>query len=264
MPAIETLGSNTVLCVDKTGTLTLNKMSVNRIFTEGEYCGFDSRKPVTPAEKFHPLIEYSILSSQTNPFDPMEKALKDLGDQHPILTDHLHNNWTFVKEYPLSKKLLSISRVWKSPISEDHIIAAKGAPEAIIDLCHLDDDAKQGLSKQVEAMAADGLRVLGVAKAHFKPAPLPGNNMISNLIFLGLVGFADPIRPTVPLAIKECHNAGVRVVMITGDYPVTAQQIGRQIGLRDVDKVITGMEMNALTDEELRERIKSVAISSHG
>ncbi len=260
MPAIETLGSNTVLCVDKTGTLTLNKMSVNRIFAEDEYCSFDSGEPITPAEKFHPLIEYGILSSQTNPFDPMEKALKDMGDRYPSLTEHLHRNWTFVKEYPLSKQLLSISRVWKSPVSEDHIIGAKGAPEAIMDLCHLDNETREYLSKQVETMAADGLRVLGVARARFKPTPLPGDQHDFEFAFLGLVGFADPIRPTVPPAIKECYEAGIRVVMITGDYPVTAQQIARQIGLRNVDKVLTGLEMNALSDGELGERIKSVDI----
>jgi Ca2+-transporting ATPase len=260
MPAIETLGSNTVLCVDKTGTLTLNKMSVSRIFAEGEFCNLNSGKPVAPNEKFHPLIEYSILSSQTNPFDPMEKALKDMGSQHATLTEHLHSNWTFVKEYPLSKDLLSISRVWKSPVSENHIIATKGAPEAIMDLCHLDDEQKRYLSKQVETMAADGLRVLGVAKAKFKPISLPGDQHDFEFTFLGLVGFADPIRPTVPLAIKECYAAGIRVVMITGDYPVTAQQIARQIGLREADKVITGIEMNTLSDEDLRERIKSANI----
>jgi P-type Ca2+ transporter type 2C len=260
MPAIETLGSNTVLCVDKTGTLTQNRMSVNKIFAEGEYCHFDSEKIAAPDEKFHPLIEYSILSSQTNPFDPMEKALRDLGDQHPTLTEHTHSNWTFIKEYPLSKQLLSISRVWKSPVSDDHIIAAKGAPEAIMDLCHLDNEAKTHLSGNVEAMAADGLRVLGVGRAQFKPASLPADQHDFEFKFLGLLGFADPIRPTVPLAIKECYNAGIRVVMITGDYPVTAQQIGQQIGLKNVEKVITGLEMNSLTDEELRESIKEVNI----
>jgi P-type Ca2+ transporter type 2C len=260
MPAIETLGSNTVLCVDKTGTLTQNKMSVNRVYSDGEYCYFNPGKLQDPVEKFHPIIEYSILSSQTNPFDPMEKALKDLGDNHSVLNEHLHSNWTFIKEYPLSKQLLSISRVWKSPVSNDHIIAAKGAPEAIMDLCHLNDDAKRHLSGEIQAMAAEGLRILGVARAQFKPASLPEKQHDFAFDFLGLVGFADPIRPTVPLAIKECYNAGIRVVMITGDYPVTAQQIGHQIGLKNVDKVMTGLEMNSLNEQELRERIKDVNI----
>ena len=97
----------------------------------------------------------------------------------------------------------------------------------------------------METMAADGLRVLGVARAQFATAPA-GDQHDFEFDFLGLVGFADPIRPTVPLAIKECYTAGIRVVMITGDYPVTAQQIARQIGLRNADKVITGLEMNII------------------
>ena len=259
-PAIETLGSNTVLCVDKTGTLTQNRMSVSKIFASDDFFDLGSGKRVSPPEKFHPLIEYSILSSQTDPFEPMEKALKDLGDQYASLTEHLHRNWTFVKEYPLSKHLLSISRVWKSPFSNIHIIAAKGAPEAIMDLCHLDDKARHYLSEKVEAMAADGLRVLGVSKAQFQPTALPGNQHDFEFTFLGLVGFADPIRPAVPQSIEECYNAGIRVVMITGDYSVTAQQIGKEIGLKNFDNVITGQEMDSLSDEKLVERIKSVNI----
>ncbi len=260
MPAIETLGSNTVLCVDKTGTLTQNCMSVDKICAGGEFCNIDTSKLKAPPEKFHQLIEFSILASQTNPFDPMEKALKELGDHYQTLTEHLHSNWNFMREYPLSKKLLALSRVWKSPISEDYIIAAKGAPEAIMDLCHLGDIEKLQLSDHVETMAGEGLRVLGVARARFKPTSLPGDQHEFGFDFLGLVGFADPIRPTVPLAIRECYSAGIRVIMITGDYPITAQQIARQIGLREADRVITGIEMNSLSDEELREHIRTVNI----
>ena len=98
----------------------------------------------------------------------MEKALKKLGEHFQNLTEHLHGDWKFMREYPLSKKLMALSRVWKSPNSEDYIIAAKGAPEAIVDLCHLSEAETLELSKQVELMAGDGLRVLGVAKANFK------------------------------------------------------------------------------------------------
>jgi P-type Ca2+ transporter type 2C len=260
MPAIETLGSNTVLCVDKTGTLTMNQMSVDRIAVGGESFSIDMNTAKEPPEKFHQLIEFSILASQTNPFDPMEKALKKLGDHYKNMTEHLHNDWTFMREYPLSKQLLALSRVWKSPDSKDLIIAAKGAPEAIIDLCHLSESETGELSKQVELMAADGLRVLGVAKAHFKQALLPGDQHDFKFEFIGLLGFADPIRPTVPAAIQECYKAGIRVVMITGDYPVTAQHIARQVGLKPLDKVITGAELYDLSDDELKERIKTVNI----
>jgi Ca2+-transporting ATPase len=260
MPAIETLGSNTVLCVDKTGTLTMNQMSVDRISVGGEFLNVELNTEKEPPEKFHQLIEFSILASQTNPFDPMEKALKKLGDHYQNMTEHLHNDWTFMREYPLSKRLMALSRVWKSPSSEDCIIAAKGAPEAIVDLCHLSQAETLELSKQVELMAGDGLRILGVARAHFKQVSLPDDQHDFKFDFLGLLGFADPIRPTVPAAIQECYKAGVRVVMITGDYPVTAQHIARQVGLKSMDKVITGAELYGMNDEELRERIKTVNI----
>jgi P-type Ca2+ transporter type 2C len=260
MPAIETLGSNTVLCVDKTGTLTQNQMSVDRISVGGEFLNIDLNSAKGPPEKFHQLIEFSILASQTNPFDPMEKALKKLGDHYQNMTEHLHSDWTFMREYPLSKKVLALSRVWKSPSNEDYIIAAKGAPEAIGDLCHLNETETLELSKQVKIMASDGLRVLGVAKANFKRVSLPGDQHDFKFDFLGLLGFADPIRPAVPAAIQECYKAGIRVVMITGDYPVTAQHIARQVGLKPIDKVITGAELYDMNDEELRERIKTVNI----
>jgi Ca2+-transporting ATPase len=258
--AIETLGSNTVLCVDKTGTLTQNRMSVAKIWSGGESLNLESGEPETPPEKFHDLIEFSILASQTNPFDPMEKALKELGVRSQGLSEHLHSDWKLLREYPLSKHLLAISRVWKSPTGENHVIAVKGAPEAIMDLCHINSSERQRLTRQVEDMAGDGLRVLGVAEAAFTGDALPGNQHDFHFVLLGFVGFADPIRPAVPAAIKECYGAGIRVVMITGDYPITAQNIARQIGLRQDDKVITGMEMNDMSDDVLRDRIRDVNI----
>ena len=260
MHAIETLGSNTVLCVDKTGTLTLNQMSVDRISAGGESLNVALNTSTEPPEKFHQLIEFSILASQTNPFDPMEKALKKLGDHYQNLTEHLHGDWEFRREYPLSKQLMALSRVWKSPHREDYIIATKGAPEAISDLCHLSEAETLALSGQVEVMAGDGLRVLGVARARFKQVSLPGDQHDFKFDFLGLLGFADPVRPTVPAAIQECYKAGIRVVMITGDYPVTARDIARQVGLKPLDEFITGVELHNMSDEELKERIKTVNI----
>jgi Ca2+-transporting ATPase len=260
MPAIETLGSTTVLCVDKTGTLTMNKMSVEQIYAGGEFLKVNIDTSKAPPEKFHQLIEFSILASQINPFDPMEKALKELGDRYQSLTEHIHSDWTFMKEYPLSRRLLALSRVWKSPTREEYIIAAKGAPEAIFDLCHLSEKEANALSGRINTMAADGLRILGVAGAHFAPASLPPDQHEFTFDFLGLVGFADPIRPAVPDSIKECHRAGIRVVMITGDYPITAKYIARQIGLKPTDEVITGPELNEMRDEQLRNRITKVNI----
>lgn len=260
MPAIETLGATTVLCVDKTGTLTVNRMSVARLFAAGDFFHVDYKTARPPAEKFHQLIEFSILAGQINPFEPMEKALKELGEQYQNLTEHLHRDWTVVQEYPLSKHLLALSRVWKSPEGEEYVIAAKGAPEAIIDLCHLAGPDVLELTRQISAMAGDGLRVLGVAKARFRRVALPGDQHEFKFDFLGLVGFTDPVRPAVPAAIRECYDAGIRVAMITGDYPLTAQHVAREIGLAPVDKVITGAEMTEVNDDELKERIRQVSI----
>jgi len=260
MPAIETLGSTTVLCVDKTGTLTMNRMSVEQIYAAGEFLKVNVGAPKAPPEKFHQLIEFSILASQTNPFDPMEKALKELGDRYQSLTEHIHGDWAFMKEYPLSRRLLALSRVWKSPAREEYIIAAKGAPEAIFDLCHLSQAESNALSGHINTMAADGLRILGVAAAHLAPASLPPDQHEFIFDFLGLIGFADPIRPTVQGCIEECYRAGIRVVMITGDYPITAKYIARQIGLKPADEVITGPELNGMSDEQLRNRIRAVNI----
>ncbi|MFA5044205.1 MAG: cation-translocating P-type ATPase [Kiritimatiellia bacterium] len=260
MPAVETLGAATVLCADKTGTLTLNRMSVRQLFAEGELFDASVSKRAALSERFHPLLEYGILASKHDPFDPMEKALQELGEKFLARTEHLHRNWELIREYPLSPHLLALSHVWKSPDGSILEIAAKGAPEAIADLCHLSAVQQTELAGHVAAMADAGLRVLGVAKAHFRRSDLPPDQHDFRFEFLGLVGLADPVRPAVPAAIRECHTAGIRVVMITGDYPGTAQSIARQIGLRAPEQCITGGELDAMSDAELERRIGAVSI----
>ncbi|GKT08555.1 cation-translocating P-type ATPase [Desulforhabdus sp. TSK] len=260
VPAIESLGAATVLCVDKTGTLTLNQMSVSKIFAGGAFYSTNARQGTSLPEKFHELVEFGILASQNDPFDPMEKALKRLGEDYLAGTEHIHTSWTLVQQYPLSRELLSLSHVWKSPDERDYIIAAKGAPEAIADLCHMDERATRMLVSHVHAMAGEGLRVLGVAKAAFVQTNLPHEQHDFTFEFVGLVGFADPVRRSVPASIKESYQAGVRVVMITGDYPGTALSIARQIGLAPLDEIMTGPELDALDDSELQERIRTVNI----
>ena len=260
MPAIETLGSSTVLCVDKTGTLTMNCMSVSMLFAGGKILDVGKVLRNSMPEEFHQLLEFTILASQLDPFDPMEKAIKESGDDYLTETEHLHKDWSLVHEYPLSKELLSLSRVWKASERDEYIIAAKGAPEAIIDLCHFDDHEIARLSSHISEMADQGLRVLGVARAYFQQPVLPGQQHDFVFEFLGLIGLADPVRQTVPSAILECYDAGIRVVMITGDYPGTARNIARQIGLQKADVWITGPELDEMTDEELQERINEVNI----
>jgi P-type Ca2+ transporter type 2C len=260
VPAVETLGSATVLCVDKTGTLTQNRMSVHTIYANGEFYAVDYLKKPSIPENFHEVVEFSILASQKDPFDPMEKAFKDLGSHYLASTEHIHNDWALVHEYPLSNSLMALSHVWKSPKGDEYVIAAKGSPEAIADLCHFSEVQKQELLKSIETMANNGLRILGVAKSYFSATDLPGEQHDFTFEFLGLVGLADPVRPGVAEAVKECYTAGIRVVMITGDYAGTAAHIARQIGLQNVDQSITGLELDNMDDGELQRRIKNVNI----
>jgi len=260
VPAVETLGAATVLCVDKTGTLTQNRMSVNTIYSHCAFYEIDYLTEKSIPEHFHEVVEFSILASQKDPFDPMEKAFKELGNHYLARTEHIHDDWTLVHEYPLSNSLLALSHVWKSPSGNEYVIAAKGSPEAIADLCHCDESQKKEISSAIEIMANEGLRVLGVAKAYFTVTVLPGKQHDFTFEFLGLVGLADPVRPGVAEAVKECHTAGIRVVMITGDYPGTATNIAAQIGLQNATNIITGQELDSMDDAGLQKRIGTVNI----
>ena len=256
--AVETLGSATVLCTDKTGTLTQNKMTVAQLYNGSDF--FKVNKCTKFPEEFHEIIEYGILSSQTNPFDPMERAITNMGDVYLKNTDHIHIDWQMVKEYPLSKDLLAMSRVFSNHDKFKKTIATKGAPEAIFDLCHLSDNKKAKYGEAVAELASQGLRVLGVARAIVENGSLPPIQHDFDFEFIGLIALSDPIREAVPAAVSECYQAGIRVIMITGDYPVTAMNIAREIGLKNHEISISGPELQEMTEEELAERIKDVNV----
>jgi Ca2+-transporting ATPase len=257
--AIEALGSATVLCVDKTGTLTQNRMAVRKLFADGKTQDVNPEMNGLP-DAFHELLEYSILASKRDPLDPMEIAFQEFGSRSLSSTEHLHHDWALKHEYPLSPALLSMSRVWKPAAGQGLVIAAKGAPEAIAVLCRLSPDGLKEIAARASEMASEGLRVLGVAKSKWGQSPLPASQRELTFELIGLVGLADPIRPEVPAAVEQCHRAGIRVVMITGDYPGTAQNIARQVGISAPDQVLTGLEVGKLSDAELRERVKSTNI----
>ncbi len=256
--AIETLGSATVLCTDKTGTLTQNKMTVTRLFNGNDFHTVSANTEFP--EPFHEIVEYGILSSQVNPFDPMEKAITNIGDKYFQNTEHLHADWVMEKEYSLSKEMLAMSRVFNSTGTKGKIIAAKGAPEAIFDLCHLDINKKGKYEKAVTEMASAGLRVLGVTKAIINSESLPESQHDFSFEFLGLIGLSDPVRENIPDAVAECHKAGIRIIMITGDYPVTALSIAKEIGLKNHELCIAGNELLEMSEEELSKRIKDVNV----
>jgi Ca2+-transporting ATPase len=257
VPAVENLGAATVLCVDKTGTLTQNRMTVQKFLVHGKTCNYGSTRSVP--EFCHALIEFSILACKRDPFDPMEKALRRLTDDLAG-TEHIHEDYTLVQEYPLSPDLLAMSNVWQTSQGRGYVVAAKGAPEAIADLCHLSAEQRREMQSNADLLAAEGLRVLGVAQATLPKTQIPDIQHDISFTYLGLVGLADPIRPGVPEAVQECHSAGIRVIMITGDYPLTAQAIARQVGLRNSEQYITGTELDSLSDGDLRQRIREVNV----
>ncbi|MFZ4407006.1 MAG: cation-translocating P-type ATPase [Paracraurococcus sp.] len=248
--AIETLGSATVLCTDKTGTLTQNRMSVAALWRPD---GTALRPGAAPLpEPFRHLVEAGMLASAPEPFDPMEKAFHDRAAAPP--------GWSLVRTYGLRPDLLAMTNAWATGARDAPLrIAAKGAPEAIAVLCRLDDAATAALTAAVNAMAAQGMRVLGVAQASAAADALPEAQPGFDFTLLGLVGLADPLRPGVPEAMGECRAAGIRVVMITGDYPATARAIAREAGLAAED-LVTGDALAAMGDAALAARIRSATV----
>ncbi|MEO8601347.1 MAG: cation-translocating P-type ATPase [bacterium] len=257
MPALEALGATAVLCVDKTGTLTENRLRLAVLSVEAALWAPDGGTAPAP-EAFHALLEYAVLASRQHAFDPIDVAILTAAAPALAGSDRLHSGWTMVREYPLSPALLSMAQVWRSG-DGTLAVAAKGAPEAIIDLCHLPESTSLAIAAQMRDLAARGLRVLAVAAAQW-PAVLPEQQHDFPFTFLGLLGFADPVRHGVPQAIGECQRAGIRVVMITGDSAATARAIATQIGLRGADAILTGAEVNALADDALAERLRAASV----
>jgi Ca2+-transporting ATPase len=227
-PAIELLGATTILCVDKTGTLTVNRMELARLWTEqGGDDNCAGGVPLPPAARA--LLENAVLASHRTAYDPMEAAIANAGAR--LLAGMPHGDWRLIDDYPLSPQLFAMSRVWQAPGEAACRVVAKGAPEAIIELCHLDPARAARVAARVAAMAGEGLRVLGVAVAAADAANLPQHQHGFDFAFAGLLALADPLRPEVPSVVAQCHAAGMRVVMITGDHPATAMAIARQAGI---------------------------------
>ncbi len=262
LPAIENLGAASVLCVDKTGTLTLNQMKIQKLFSRGKLVDLSDESLEVLPEDFHEVLEFGILSSRPDPFDPMELAFLSAGSTFLKGTEHLHHDWSLNREYPLSTNLLAISQAWKPQTKGDFVVGAKGAPEAIIDLCHLSSEEASKMKQVSDDLAHEGLRVLGVAKASSPGGILPSNPHDFNFSLLGFIGITDPVRLEVPKAIAECRTAGIRVIMITGDHPITASSIAQKIGLENPDKVVTGNQLKIMTDSEIENCLKDVSIFS--
>lgn len=254
--AIETLGSATVLCTDKTGTLTENRMSIAELHLAD---GRTVRAGADLAGAARTLLDVGVAACVEVPTDPMEKAFHDLGRAQTGAPEAPVQSGRIVRTHGLRPDLLAMTNV-RAVGAEGGTVeaAAKGAPEAIATLCRFDAAALAETKAAVDAMAAKGLRVLGVARATASD-PLPEDQSGFAFEFLGLVGLADALRPGVPEAIRQCRSAGISVVMITGDHPVTARSIAMQAGI-DTDDVVTGADLDRLDDAGLAKRVKTATV----
>jgi P-type Ca2+ transporter type 2C len=255
--AIETLGSATVLCTDKTGTLTENRMTVVELRADGQVYRPAPADTGSPPDLFVPLVECGVLASAIEPFDPMEQAFHTLERTTRGDRPHPHDGRVLARTWGLRPDLLAVTQAWQSRDDDNHVIAVKGAPEAVARLCRFDGPAMASMHRDVDAMAAKGLRVLGMARALVSTWPDSPTDVA--FVFLGMVGLADPLRAEVPAAVAECHAAGIRVVMITGDYPATASAIAHQAGLVS-DAVMTGKDIHAANDAELAQSVRTTSI----
>ncbi|MGE0201708.1 MAG: cation-translocating P-type ATPase [Candidatus Melainabacteria bacterium] len=256
--AIEALGAATVLCTDKTGTLTLNRMTIRRLVSSHQQHTITGVEPGKLPETMHRLLQRAAQASSAEGLDPMDRATRELyhrlspPDQACVTGEPL-------KVFPMQATQPALVQAWPNPNGQGLLLAAKGAPEFIMNGCRLQPVEQEAAESAVAAEAANGLRLLGVAEALWPHSSPPEALNLVDWQWLGLIGYEDPIRPEVPQAVQACQQAGVRVIMMTGDYPETARSIARQIGLSDVS-VITGSELDAFDEATLRQRIQSTAV----
>ena len=260
--AVEALGAITVLAVDKTGTLTQNRMQVAELSANN--LSFIANEEIGLAETFHTLVEFAMLATPIDPFDPMEKAIQHFAHSRLSGTEHLHDARIPEFHYDLSPEILAMTHVFSDEKPSLYLLATKGAPEAVADLCHLSKEQLHKIEFQVEEMAKRGLRVLGVAKgawqAQTNDAPWPQSQHDFDFTFLGLIGLIDPPRPDVASAISQCHSAGIRVLMITGDHPQTARSIAKEVGLSENAHILMGDDIADLDDAALLLRLQKTDV----
>ncbi|MDU6039063.1 MAG: cation-translocating P-type ATPase [Clostridium butyricum] len=246
--AVETLGSATVLCVDKTGTITQNKMKVKSIYSDGRIFNNEDLKN-------QELSDLMVLSCEKDPYDPMEKAILEAANLSQLET---------LYKYDLSKKIAFDSKTKRMAniyIKDNtYYVAVKGSAETVLGLCNLDKQRMDEINIEIDKMASNGLRVLALADCTSEK--VYEDLECYELTFKALVGLQDPPKEGVEEAIKLCKKAGIRVVMITGDYSKTAMAIGEEIGLKFTDKVIVGNEIDSLSENELCEVVKSCDVFS--
>ncbi len=259
--AIETLGATTVLCTDKTGTLTENRMTVVTLRDADGRWDKDTKEPPSPAMR--EVMDVALSASAKEPSDPMDLAVHAIATSIGGLRLPAHADRQPIRAYGLRPDLFAVANVISDEAQHSTRAYAKGALEAIGQICHLQNDRLASVRTQVDELADRGVRVLAVARSpQLDPkqvATLPDSPRGIDFEYVGLIGFADPLRSNVPAAVEECRSAGIRVLMITGDYPATACAIGRQAGL-DATKVLSGDEIDNLSDESLATRVRDTSI----
>jgi Ca2+-transporting ATPase len=258
MPALESIGAATILAVDKTGTLTENRMQVVAIETGTDRTETPADAAITDAAQ--QVLGIALAASERAPFDPMERAIHAAAETFASPAVKQLQGMELIREYDLTPELLAVTHVWQAAGADRAYVAVKGAPETVMELCHQDSSERAELMKRVNANAQRGLRILGVAQGTASSSALPETPRAFELQFLGFVCLADPLRNDVPPALAECKQAGIRVVMITGDHPGTAVAIATQAGFDIGGGVLTGAEVASLDDETLRRRARDVNI----
>ena len=267
--SIETLGSATTLCVDKTGTLTQNRMTLSALWQQnlGVYDLDRSGNQATAAiaSGYQHLLTLSALASEPQGSDPMDIAAIDMGRRISSEYGMFTSQHQFVKAFSMVRPLLAVGCAWALP---DHrvLVASKGAPESIFQICDLTAVQRQEILAAVQVLASEGHRVLAVARLICAETDLPEHlasltaDLGHKFEFIGLVGFSDPLKPGVKEAVSQCHEAGIRVIMITGDYPGTALAIAKQANIDQGHGILTGPEIDALSEAELTQRLSEVRV----
>ena len=251
---VESLGSATVICLDKTGTITENKMQVVKIydFDTGTMKNLNDKKQFT--ESFREIIDYSMWASEVIPFDPMEKAIHDIFEKYGSKIDL--GRYEIIHEYPLKQHVMT--HIHSNGI--ETIIACKGAPETIFEFADLQAEQVSSLQKIINEMASEGLRVIAVSKGENPNNSFPDDQRKFNWKFLGLLGLEDPPKKNIKKVISDFYECGIKVKMLTGDYPLTARSISEQAGIKNTETVITGKKVMEMTADELKESVKSVNV----
>ncbi|MDS0524350.1 cation-translocating P-type ATPase [Clostridium sp. SHJSY1] len=246
LPSVETLGAVSILCVDKTGTITKNLMSVDELWSIN-----NDKESITKAMG---------MACETDAYDPMEKAMIKYCEDNRITKEYLFSG-ELLGEYSFTNERKMMGHIWKR--EKEVIICAKGSPEKIISICKLSDKDKDKVNKKIYEMSSKGLRVIAIGRKYIiNDKDIPKELEKCELDLLGLVGLIDPPRESINKDIKSCVRAGIRVVMITGDNGITASSIAKKIGIPCCHRTITGDEINKMSDSELREKVKDVCIFS--